>query len=236
MDIKSSVKRTLSAFKADMIFQAKQGFLIVYLAVAIIYIIILSQLPDSILTYAVPIIIFTDPSILGLIFIGGILMLEKEQGITNSLAVTPLRFYEYIVSKIISLGMLSLIIGLVISLASYSAHVNYLIVVAVILLVSMFFTLLGYIIAESCSSVNQFILKAVPFITLFIIPCFSLIGFKWSEVFYIIPSVSALKLMIGAYVGISPLLALGIILYLIFCNIILTKIAKRTYDKKFLMR
>lgn len=236
MHIKSSAKRTLAAFKADLIFQAKQGFLVVYLAVAVLYIIILSQLSDKILAYVVPIIIFSDPSVLGLIFIGGILMLEKEQGITSSLAVTPLRFYEYIVSKIVSLGILSLIIGLVVSLASYSASANYLIIIIVLLLVSMFFTLLGYIIAQSCSSVNQFIMRAAPLIALFIVPCFSLIGFKWSEVFLIIPSVAALKLMIGAYVGIDPLFALAITLYLIVWDFILIKIAKRTYDKKFITR
>ena len=233
MNMKLSAKRTLSSFKADLAFQTKQGFLIVYLAVAVLYVIILSQLPDSILKYAVPIVVFSDPSILGLIFIGGILMLEKEQGVTGYLAVTPLKFYEYLASKIVSLGLLSLAISLAVSLAAYSASVNYLIVCASILLVSAFFTLMGYIVAEKCSSVNQFIMRAVPYIALAVIPCFSLIGFKFAELFYVIPSVAALKLLIGAYTGISPLLAAGIIAYLTLWDIVLAVLAKRAYLKKF---
>ena len=233
MDMKLSAKRTLSSFRADLIFQAKQGFLIVYLAVAVLYVIILSQLPESILQYAVPIVVFSDPSILGLIFIGGILMLEKEQGITSYLAVTPLRFYEYIVSKTVSLGLLSLVISLAVSLTAYPAPANYFIICIVILLVSAFFTLMGYIVAEKSSSVNQFIMRAVPYIALAIIPCFSLIGFKLSELFCIIPSVAALKLLIGAYTGINPFFAAGIIAYLIAWDAALAILAKRTYLKKF---
>lgn len=231
--MKLSTKRTLNSFKADIVFQAKQGFLIVYLAVAVLYVIILSQLPDAILQYAVPIIVFSDPSILGLIFIGGILMLEKEQGITSYLAVTPLKFYEYLASKILSLGLLSLAISLVVSLTAYSAPANYFIICVAIVLVSAFFTLMGYIIAEKCLSVNQFIMRAVPYIAIAIIPCFSLIGFKLSELFYIVPSVAALKLLIGAYTGINPLFAAGIIVYLIAWDIALAVLAKRAHLKKF---
>ena len=233
MEMKLSAKRTLSAFKADLIFQMKQGFLIVYLAVAVLYVIILSQLPDAILKFTVPAVVFSDPSILGLIFIGGILMLEKEQGVSSYLAVTPLRFYEYIASKIVSLGLLSLAISLVVSLASYSAPVNYLIVCVSILLVSAFFTLMGYIIAEKCSSVNQFIMRAVPYIALAVIPCFSLIGFPYSEVFYIIPSVAALKLLMSAYTGINPLLAVSLAAYLAAWVAALAVLAKRAYSKRF---
>jgi fluoroquinolone transport system permease protein len=156
--MKISVKRTYSCLKADLIFQLKQGFLAVYLIVAVIYVIILSQLPQNVLQYAMPIVIFTDPSILGFIFIGGILMLEKQQGITNYLAVTPLKFREYISSKVISLGLLSVLISIVISLMAYQDAANYLIIAAVVFLTSVMFTLLGYIVSQKATSIYQFIM------------------------------------------------------------------------------
>ncbi len=233
MDIKSSSNRTINALKADLIFQAKQGFLIVYIVVSLIYIIILSQLPEKLLQYAVPIIVLSDPSILGVIFIGGILMLEKEQGVTNLLEVTPLRFYEYIMSKAVSLALISLVISLAVSFASYGLGANYFLITADILLVSVFFTLLGYIVAESCTSINQFIMRAVPFIALLVVPCFALIGFPGSWVFYAVPTVAALKLLFGAYMGISPLWAIAILLYLIAWDIVLVVLASRTHNSKF---
>jgi fluoroquinolone transport system permease protein len=233
MNIKSSANRTLNSLKADLIFQAKQGFLIVYIVVALLYIIILSQLPEKLLQYAVPIIVLTDPSILGIIFIGGILMLEKEQGITNLLETTPLRFSEYIVSKAVSLALISLVVSLAVSLTSYGFGANYFLIGADILLVSVFFTLMGYIVAESCTSVNQFIMRVVPFIALLVVPCFALIGFPGSWIFYAVPTVSALKLLFGAYMGISPLWSAVIMLYLIAWDILMVILASRTHKSKF---
>jgi fluoroquinolone transport system permease protein len=230
----TQTRRVLSSLKADIAFQTKQGFLFVYIIISAIYIIILSQLPQNVLQYAVPIIIFTDPSVLGLIFIGGILMLEKEQGITSLLAVTPLKFSEYISSKVLSLGLISVIVSLAISLASYSLRVNYPIVAVTILLVSIFFTLLGYIISLKCTSLNQFIMKAIPYITLLMLPCFSLIGFNGSDLFLAAPTVAALKLLIGAYIGINPLMTIGLISYISIWNIVLLFIAKKSYNKQFI--
>ena len=230
----TSIKRTFSSLKADIAFQTKQGFLAVYVVVAAIYIIILSQLPQSILQYAVPIVVFTDPSVLGLIFIGGILMLEKEQGVTQFLAVTPLKFSEYIISKVLSLAAISLVAGLIISISSYHGAANYLLVCTSIMLVSIFFSLLGYIISQKCTSVNSFIMKSVPFIALFIIPCFSIIGFKGSELFLAVPTVAAFRLMIGAYTGIKTLFALALVLYVALWDAFMIFLAKKSYEKTFM--
>ncbi len=234
MNINSITKRTWSALKADLVFQTKQGFLSVYIVVSVLYIIILSQLPKEIMDYVVPILIFSDPSILGLLFMGGMLMLEKEQGITQALAVTPLRFYEYIVSKAIALGAISVVVSISISLAAYGIAANYFYITVTVFLVSVMFTLIGYIVGQSCSGINQFILKSVPFIILATVPCLSLIGFKLSWLFYAFPTVSALKLIIGAYVGIQPIWAVIIILYIVAWDVLLMMLAKKTYNKNFI--
>jgi fluoroquinolone transport system permease protein len=41
------------------------------------YLIILSFLPENIFSVALPLVVFSDPSVLGLFFIGGIILLEK---------------------------------------------------------------------------------------------------------------------------------------------------------------
>src|SRR5690554_5975368 len=97
--------RLLHAVWADIRFQFKQGFYLVYVLITITYLIILSFLPEEILSVGLPLVIFSDPSVLGLFFIGGIIMLEKMQGILSVLVVSPLRTTEYILSKVISLAL-----------------------------------------------------------------------------------------------------------------------------------
>jgi len=72
--------RLRHAILADIRFQIKHGFYLVYVIITIMYLIILSFLPENILSVALPVVVFSDPSVLGLFFIGGIILLEKGQG------------------------------------------------------------------------------------------------------------------------------------------------------------
>ena len=107
--------RILAAIRSDIKFQLKHGFYGIYAVVSIIYLIVLSFLPNEYLKYVLPTLIYSDPSGLGLFFFGGIVMLEKMQGIINYIVVTPLTTREYILSKVISLTLLAVVVSIVLS-------------------------------------------------------------------------------------------------------------------------
>ncbi|MCX8055940.1 MAG: ABC transporter permease, partial [Ignavibacteria bacterium] len=75
--------RIISALKADIKFQAKQGFYSVYILLTLVYMIILEQVPNKYQNIVVPLVVFSDPTIVGFFFIGGIVMLEKVQGVLD---------------------------------------------------------------------------------------------------------------------------------------------------------
>ena len=210
--------RLLHAVWADIRFQFKQGFYLVYVLITIMYLIILSFLPEDILSVGLPLVVFSDPSVLGLFFIGGIIMLEKMQGILSVLVVSPLRTIEYILSKVISLAFISVLAAFVITGFSHYGSANWLLVFISTVLTSGIFTLCGIMITAGCNTVNQYMIKTIPYMLLFVLPCFSLIGFPYSDLFTIIPSVAALRLMLGAYTGIPLYEAVGLIIYLVGMN------------------
>ncbi len=224
--------RLLYAVLADMRFQIKQGFYLVYAIITAMYLLIMSFLPDDILALALPLVVFSDPSVLGLFFIGGIILLEKGQGVLMVLVVSPLRSREYILAKVISLAMVSVLAALAITYFSHYPTVNWWLLILSTILTSGIFTLLGIMINAGCNTVNQYMLKTIPYMLLFILPCFALLGFPYSDFFVIFPSVAALKLMLGAYRGISgfELTALGI--YLFAINYVLLKLAVVTFEKR----
>ena len=135
--------RLLNALKTDLRFQLKQGVYTVYVFLAFTYLIIINLLPKSIHSIAVPIVVFTDPSVIGFFFIGSIVMLEKNQGVFTYLAVTPLRLKEYLFSKIIAYVIVAEIAGFAIVLLTYREPFNVLLLFIGILLTSILFTLLG---------------------------------------------------------------------------------------------
>jgi len=224
--------RLLHAVWADIRFQFKQGFYLVYVLITVMYLIILSFLPEYILSVGLPLVVFSDPSVLGLFFIGGIIMLEKMQGILSVLVVSPLRTIEYILSKVISLAFVSVLAAFAITGFSHYGNVNWLLMFLSTVFTSGIFTLCGIMITAGCNTVNQYMIKTVPYMLLFVLPCFSLIGFPYSDLFTIIPSVAALRLMLGAYMGIPLYEAVGLIIYLVGMNYLFLRWAIRVFENK----
>ena len=224
--------RLLHAIRADIRFQMRQGFYLVYVLITIIYLILLSFLPKDVLAIALPLVVFSDPSVLGLFFIGGIIMLEKVQGVLSVLVVSPLRTIEYVLSKIVSLALVSVLAAFAITGFSHYGSVNWLLLFLSTILTSGIFTLCGIIINAGCQTVNQYMIKTIPYMLVFVLPCFSLIGFPYSWVFTIIPSVAALRLMLGAYTGIPFYEAFALIIYLIGMNYLFLRWTIRVFENE----
>ncbi|MFO7620844.1 MAG: hypothetical protein R6W81_06200 [Bacteroidales bacterium] len=224
--------RFLHAIWADIRFQLKQGFYLVYVLITIMYLILLSFLPEDVLSIALPLVVFSDPSVLGLFFIGGIIMLEKVQGVLSVLVVSPLRTIEYLLSKVVSLALVSVLAAFAITGFSNYSNVNWLLLFLSTVLTSGIFTLCGIMINAGCQTVNQYMIKTIPYMLLFVLPCVTLIGFPYSWVFTIVPSVAALRLMLGAYTGINFYEATALIIYLTGMNYLFLRWTIRVFENE----
>ncbi|SCZ10708.1 fluoroquinolone export ABC transporter permease subunit [Alkaliphilus peptidifermentans] len=219
--------RILSALKADMKFQFKQGFYLVYVILTLFYMILISQLPNGFTSYVVPIVVFTDPSFVGFFFIGGIVMLEKVQGVLQYLVVTPLRPREYLISKVISLAFLAEVAGFAIALATYKESFNWILLFFGIFLTSVFFTLYGFIVTNGCTTINQYLIKMVPYMLVLTIPTLLYFFIPSIWILQLLPSIAGFKLVYGAFNGITTIEVMGYICYLILVNsLILLKVEK----------
>jgi fluoroquinolone transport system permease protein len=67
---------------------------------------------------------------------------------------------------------------------------------------------------------------------LFVLPCFALIGFPYSWLFTFVPSVAALRLMLGVYLGIPWYEAIGLVVYLVGMNYLFLRWTKRVFENK----
>ncbi|KXS49143.1 fluoroquinolone transport system permease protein [Halanaerobium congolense] len=129
--------RIITVLKHDLRFQFRHKFYHVYLIISLIYIALLLNLPGDLRTFIAGIIIFPDPSMLGFTFISAIILLEKENNILESLFVTPLKLDEYIIAKLISLGLISLFSSLFIAIATIQSRVNYFLLISGIILAAL---------------------------------------------------------------------------------------------------
>ena len=144
----------------DLKFQGKYGFYFLYAVLSAVYLIVLSAIPAEWRQKVASIMIFSDPSALGLFFMGAIVLLEKSQRISCAFAVSPVTAAEYVCSKVISLGTISFIVAAL--LAVFAKADNLWLVLTETVLSSILFTLMGIMVAAKITTLNQFVIATVP--------------------------------------------------------------------------
>lgn len=150
------MKRLLTALRADILYQWRYGFYFIYMFLVAAFIAVLRLIPTDWRQTGLVLTLLSDPSLLGFFFIGGILQLERGEGLLDALFLSPLRPHEYLISKALSLGLISTAAALVIALGSGIA-VSYALLLPSVLITSMCFTLIGVSVSVNLRSMNSFL-------------------------------------------------------------------------------
>lgn len=152
--------RFFSALINDMRYQARYGFYFLYGFISAVYTAVLILCPQEYRKTAASIIILTDPAMIGAFFIGGIWLLEKGEGLHGFWAASPLRPAEYVLSKAVSLSVISTLAAGLIALAGLGTDVDYPVLLIAVFTGAMVFTLLGLLLASRARSINHYMLIA----------------------------------------------------------------------------
>lgn len=214
--------KVAALIKGDIHFQFTYGFYFLYLFFTLLYVFFLSLLPEEWRRLGGVIMIYSDPAALGLYFMGTIVLLEKNQHILNALNVAPISPYDYLLGKIGSIGLISVIVS--ITLAYATKLDNLLMILTVTTLLSIIFTLLGFIIAARITTLNQYLLWTIPIQLLcFVAPIIHLFYPLNSLSWY--PFCQATDLLAGE--GNTPVTLVS----LSMLGLLLFVFAKRSFDK-----
>ncbi|MBU5484059.1 hypothetical protein KQI86_06925 [Clostridium sp. MSJ-11] len=227
--------RILNSVFYDIKFQIKHGFYSAYIVVSIFYIGILKYMPQIINKRVGTLIVFSDPSVLGALFMGGIFLLERDQNTLESLFVTPFRVEEYIISKVISLTIISVLSSGFIVFATYGFTINLIAFFLGVIITSSFYTLLGLIIVVYSKNLNNYLLNSC-IITIFILPVVEYLSLYSTPIFYLLPGKASLQLINGAFFGISNLNFFYSIALLVSWSAITYLLAIRAFNRKVILK
>ncbi len=215
------MKRFINLLSGDVQFQKKYGFYLLYLFFTALYIVLIYVLPQSWHSHATSVVIFSDPALLGLIFIGAIVLFEKSEKITNSLASSPVRIWEYVVSKGISLAIISTLCGVIIALVT-GKNLNWLLFVCGLFFGSCMFTFTGLALSTRISNFNQFIIYLIPISLLMAAPGLLYKFWIQSPWWLFHPGAAAYNLIDGT-LGYQWIAALSLVFWLIITFIFAKK-------------
>jgi len=203
--------RFLRVFLTDARYQFRYGFYFLYFIISAVYIGILFMMPTELRRMGTVWIILSDPVFLGFFFIGGMLLLERGEGIHGYLSIIPVTSGEYVMAKVLSLSMISTLTGIIIAAATMGGQVNYLLLTAGLLVGSTVFTLFGLTVGTMARSVNNYIVISVPVGIMLMLPAlFAAIGIT-RPFFELLPATLLLRLLYRA-VGLNGSYSSAIIL------------------------
>ncbi|MGA9288803.1 MAG: hypothetical protein WBV93_10710 [Anaerobacillus sp.] len=226
--------RMMAQMRTDIAFQIKHGFYLAYLIVSVLYISFLSFIPSSWKETAAVLLIFSDCSFLGSFFIGGIILLEKDQGMIQQLLISPLKIWEYILGKSLSLSCLSTSASTVILLASFGRSLHYTPILIAVFGCSLFATFLGMMIAIKVKSVNQYLLVTPLFVPIFFLPLANYFSLPAPTLLEWTPGYSTLQMITGGFhPNFHPWLSISILFsWVMLFFFIVNRQYERTFFKK----
>ena len=187
-------------------------------------------------------LLFFDPAIIGIMFIGALVLFEKSENVLQALVITPMKVDEYILSKITSLTILSVIsasifIGLLNIFSGIDFNVLYL--AAGIIITSIMLILVGFIFVSRVNSLNEYLLTMIiSFLGLLFPPMLHLSGLYENVMFYLWPTQASFILFTGVFKAASLEtweIAYGIG-YQIFWIGLLYFLSKRAFHKHIVLK
>jgi fluoroquinolone transport system permease protein len=147
----------------------------------------------------ITLLIYNDPSLVGFIFIGISIILEKDQEILPALFVTPLNSHLYLISRIITLSAIGFFGALAMVLTAKGTSFNFLHFSIGAFSTCVLFCLMGIFVVSYTTEILHFLLRAVPlliFMSLPLLNYFELTDLSFLKLF---PVQGGLNLMVNSY-------------------------------------
>jgi len=225
-----------SALAHDIRFQWRHGFYVVYILVCLLYLLLLHFIPADNQASIAILLTFSDPSAVGLILAGGLILLEKDQGIHDHLFATPLRLQEYLLAKAVSISLLSTSAAWVIHGFSVGMPTSPILFSLSILLSSSFFTFLSIGVVSRAQSINGFILLSQIYALPFTLPLLYFFGIGRESLYLIFPTHGSLLLLQSALRSLSWREIIYALAILVSWNGMAFLWAQRSFERRILRR
>lgn len=158
---------------------------------------------DKVLT----LLILNDPAIIGLFFIGLMVIIERKQQVLSALFVTPISHHVYLLSRVLALSIICWICALSMAFSALGTSFNLIHFSVGVFGISIMSCLAGLYMVSYTKEFMSFTLKSIPVLLLFInIPLLNYFEVTDFGFFRIFPAQGSLDLIINSYTD-TPVLS-----------------------------
>lgn len=183
----------------DLRLQARYQIVTVAVVVTAAYAALFRAVPASRATEVLVTLVFSDPTMIGFLFVGVMVLFERGANTLEAVVVTPLSASQYLWSKAISLTAIAVPCGLAMALAGRGPRFDAVALVAGIALTSLLFVLLGFVAVARVRTVNAYLLIVPVFLAPLNLPFLGYLGIVESPLLYLLPTQASLVLLDSAF-------------------------------------
>lgn len=161
----------LNLLRLDLMLIHRNKVVAISVAVTVIYTLLFRALSGvEQLEKFLVLIMMNDPALLGVLFVGVMVLFEKDERTLQALSVTPIRWSHYLWSKTLALTVIGLLCCYVMVLAGYGWDFHWGHFTAATVLTTVIFSLIGFIVVAGEARFNTYMMKAVVVIVLLTLP------------------------------------------------------------------
>jgi len=145
-------------------------------------------------------LLLNDPAIIGFLFIGLAIIIERKTQVLSAISVSPINHHLYVLSKVLSLSLLGSFCTLCLAYSAVGSNFNYVDMFFGSFIICMLTTLLGLILVSFTFEFLKFCLLSLPLILVFVnLPLLDYLGVLDLSYFkYLSPIQPSLEVIIGS--------------------------------------
>lgn len=199
------MNRMLATLRTDITVQIRNRLYLIGPFVAVIVgVMMLAVVSAPDFYRGIPVILLLVTGGTTQLYVAGLILFEKDEGTLYALIASPLRTWEYMLSKVLTLTLLATLESLVlVGLVTRFQEFNLIILLIGILLIGVMYTLIGIVMIVRYRSITDFLIPAL-FVSLVLqLPLLHFLNLIESPLWLLIPTSAPTMLMQGAWRDLS---------------------------------
>lgn len=179
---------------------AKNNLISISIAVTVLYGLIFYFIKDlGNVDKVLTLLIYNDPALIGLMFVGLSVIMEKNQSVLPALFVAPTNVHVYLITRILSLSIVGSLCALGMAWFGLGFNFHFLHFFFGVFGTCLLFSICGVLVVSFATDFLQFLLRSIPLLFLLSVPLLNYFELTDIRAFYFTPIQGCLNLVTQSY-------------------------------------
>lgn len=233
------MNRFITLIKGELLRLQRYNLFAASLFVSAMWVGVLHFVDMENVTKLIPQLVFIDVTTMAMLLVGVTFIYERDEATIRSMLVSPISKSEYILAKMISNiipSILSLTIMYIYSRIFKTVNISYLLLLGGVILVAFFHSLIGFLLTYYSKDFTDLVMTIMKVFLVFLFPVildeFNIVTNDiFKKLVYILPTKSALMILMGTTGDIELGKVVVSIIYMLLGSIILYYLVWKNFER-----